>query len=139
MRYVRVFDEADVVVGGCELQARTITVGGGAHAIAALGGVEVEERLRRGGAGTRMVRAWMDTGAGEGYDVGVLFTGPHRRAFYERLGWQLLEGGITWTSFGEEQPAREGTLVMAAALDPSAANLVREWRTAPIHVGVGTW
>ena len=79
----------------------------------------------------------MEDARARGYEVGVLFTDPRRRRFYERLGWSVLGGEVTQTWLGEDHPVKGP--VMATALTQSAVEEMALWRTARIHVGIGTW
>lgn len=137
--YVMLRDEDGSLLGVCHWIARDIVVNGQSHHIAGLGGVAVEGAHRGGGLGAQMVRAAIAAAGERGYDFGVLFCGQARRAFYERLGWRLLQGDITVRRHGIDGPPEAGDLVMALPLSVSAAQGFSTWMDAPIHLGVGQW
>ena len=137
--YVMLRDEDDSLVGACHWIDREIEVAGKPHRIAALGAVSIEEAYRGAGLGAQMIRGAIAAAAERDYPFGVLFCGPHRRAFYSRLGWRLLEGELKVTRHGADGPPEEGDLVMALPLSPSAEEQFGDWIHAPIHLGVGQW
>ncbi len=135
--YTMVLGDDGSLLGVCALGDRKITVNGELHRIAALGGVAVEESHRGQGYGSRIVRAWMEDARARGYRFGVLWTGERRVGFYERLGWVLLEGDLSYRWLGEER--RIDGPILATAFAPDVEQLLSSWRTARIHLGVGGW
>ena len=132
--------EADGALAGiCSLIDRTITVDGRPERIAGLGSVAVDEARRGRGLGRRLVAAAADDARARGYEFAVLFCRPDRRAFYDRLGWRLLEGVVEYTWLGEELRREPERPVMALPLTPAATGRWQRWRHARIHVGVGRW
>jgi GNAT superfamily N-acetyltransferase len=135
--YTMLLRDDGSLLGACVLEEREITVNGEPYRIAALGGVVVEEAHRQRGYGSRMVRAWMDDARARGYGFGVLWTGERRVGFYERLGWVLLEGDLSYRWLGEER--RIDGPILATAFTPDAKQTLPVWRTARVHLGVGSW
>ncbi len=135
--YTMLLGDDGSLLAACALEEREITVNGEPHRIAALGGVAVEEAHRQRGYGTRIVRAWMEDARSRGYGFGVLWTGERRVGFYERLGWVLLEGRLSYRWLGEER--RIDGPILAAAFTPFAERHLPAWRTARVHLGVGSW
>lgn len=137
--YVMLRGEDDSLLGAGHWIDREIEVEGKPHRIAGLAGVSIEEAHRGNGLGAQMIRGAIAAVAERGYGFGVLFCGPHRRAFYSRLGWRLLEGELKVIRHGTDGPPEEGNLVMALPLSPSAEQQLAAWIHAPIHLGVGQW
>lgn len=135
--YTMLLGEDGSLLGACVLGDREITVNGVSHRIAALGGVAVEESHRQRGYGSRIVRAWMEDARARGYGFGVLWTGEQRVGFYERLGWVLLEGDLSYRWLGEER--RIDGPILATAFTSDAKQKLPVWRTARVHLGVGGW
>ena len=132
--------EADGALAGiCSLIDRTITVDGRPERIAGLGNVAVDEARRGRGLGRHLVVAAAADARARGYEFAVLFCRPDRRAFYDRLGWRLLEGIVEYTWHGEELRRGPDRPVMALPLTPAAIGRWQGWRHARIHVGVGSW
>jgi GNAT superfamily N-acetyltransferase len=52
----------------------------------------VEPEHRRNGTGAALVESAVALAFGTGAGRAYLLSGPHRRAFYEALGWSVLEG-----------------------------------------------
>jgi predicted N-acetyltransferase YhbS len=129
----------DAPVAACQLVERAIRVDGAAHRIAGLARVAVEEARRGRRYGTRVVGAALAEARLRGYGYGVLFCRRSRQPFYGALGWRVLEGAVTRTIHGEEQPPREGGIAMALPLTPEADAEWPRWRQARIHAGIGGW
>ncbi len=137
--YVMLRGDDDSLLGACNWIDREIEVAGTRHRIAGLAGVSIEEAHRGNGLGAQMIRGAIAAAAERGFDFGVLFCGPHRRAFYGRLGWRLLEGDLKVTRHGADGPPEEDNLVMALPLSPSAERQFTDWIHTPIHLGIGQW
>ena len=76
---------------------------------------------RRGrGYGSRVVAAFAEHAAASGYPWAVLSCKPERRAFYERLGWGVAEGGPTIAVIA--QGGRQDGRASCAARTPSASS-----------------
>jgi predicted N-acetyltransferase YhbS len=124
-------DGDGALVGACRLRDRTITVDGVAERVAGLASVAVVEAHRGRGYGVRLVRAAADTARDRGYAYSVLFCSPGRRGFYERLGWQSLDGEIRVGPPDATAPLDTAEeMVMALPLTPLAMGLLPAWRTA---------
>jgi GNAT superfamily N-acetyltransferase len=57
--------------------------------------VWVDPEHRSGGIGGALVRAGAERARALGFDAAYLCALPHRHEFYLRLGWQMIETGLT--------------------------------------------
>lgn len=125
-----------LLAGACSMVDRAVIVGGLSCRVAGLSRLAVAEGYRRRGYGSRVVRAFTEHARARGCEFGMLFCYREMRPFYQRLGWESLEGEVTYTWLGEEHRARS---VMGIPLSRTVAERLPDWQHTRIHLGVGAW
>lgn len=84
--------DATTIIAHVGAVDRTIKIGGTPLRVAGIQNVAVRPEHRRRGLMRQLLAAAMDHARAQGYDAGLLFTGPELTAAYGRCGWQSLAG-----------------------------------------------
>lgn len=110
---------------------RTVDVGGQPVGVGGIGWVGTLEERRMGGLASRTMRRAQELIAELGVDFGLLVTGERTAPFYEKLGWRIVPGPLTF-----DQPAGKVTWPGVAMARPVRR---RDWPGGPIDLRGLLW
>jgi aminoglycoside 2'-N-acetyltransferase I len=82
------------VLAALDILSKEITHEGHRYAASGLSTVVTDKALRGKGYGRQLVEAARETIAASGADLGIFTCDLELRAFYERAGWDVLEGTV---------------------------------------------
>ena len=134
-----VLTNGDALVSHALAHVRTVEHAGVRYATAGLSSVFTYPAYRKLGHGARVVAAATQHLRGSGADIAMLFTGPPRRGFYERLGWEPIDGAQILFGKPGDPPQREEGLTMMLFLSEKGCRDRSVFEQQPVHVGPYTW
>ena len=134
-----VLTDGNALVSHALAHVRTVEHAGVSYKTGALSSVFTYPAYRKLGHGARVVAAATQHLRSRGADIAMLFTGAPRRGFYERLGWEPIEGARILYGEAGATPQQEEGLTMMLFLSEKGRQARPIFESEAVHVGPYTW
>ena len=134
-----VLTDGDALVSHALAHLRSVEHAGVRYTTAGLSSVFTYPAYRKLGHGGRVVAAATEHIRNSGVDIAMLFTGPPRREFYARIGWEPIDGARILYGESGATPRQEEGLTMMLFLSEKGRRARIIFEREAVHVGPYTW
>ena len=125
------------VIGHVGVHRRDVKAGGRSWAVAGIVKVGIVAALRGHGLGTRLLAFADDTLRAQGRDdLGLLVTSEDRLGYYGRLGWERINGPVSYEDRGETKVETFPVLILPFNASKDA---LAPWYDGPIDLAGPLW